>query len=178
MALQFYNLRISKPVGITPADWRWPGLAVLAISLLLSPALMAQHAMHNMGGNAGLEVETMPADNAVLGSQPETLMLHFGPLVRLVKLAIRSPESELVDIGFRYKPEAGHKFMQRLPRLEAADYYTVEWAVLDSEDSLIKGDFHFAFGANARPPSYYLDNMEQMQHIMSPDYRLLGPDSQ
>lgn len=174
MRLLFSSIQILKSTSTARP------LAVFSfVALLISgPTLQAQHAMHNMGGDSDLEVETMPANNAVLGNQPENLMLHFGPMVRLVKLAIRTPESELLDIGFRYNPEAGHEFMHRLPRLQAADYYKVEWAVLDSEDSLIKGDFHFAFGENARPPSYYLDQMEQMQHIMAPDYRLLGPDSQ
>jgi methionine-rich copper-binding protein CopC len=153
------------------------GLAVSG-SLLVSGA-QAQHTMHNMGGgDSEVSVQTMPADDAVMASQPEMLMLNFGPMVRLVKLAVRTSESDLLDIGFRYSPRAGHEFTQRLPQLQAADYYTVEWAVLDDTESLVKGNFHFAVGPNARPPSYYLNQMEQMPHIMAPDYRLLGPGAQ
>ncbi|GAB5499097.1 MAG: hypothetical protein PsegKO_14080 [Pseudohongiellaceae bacterium] len=153
------------------------GLAVSG-SLLVSGA-QAQHTMHNMGGgDSELSVQTMPADDAVLANQPQMLMLNFGPMVRLVKLAVRTSESDLLDIGFRYNPRPGHEFTQRLPQLQAADYYTVEWAVLDDTETLVKGNYHFAVGPNARPPSYYLNQMEQMQHIMAPDYRLLGPGAQ
>lgn len=153
-------------------------LALLPGGLLVSGA-NAQHAMHSMGGgDSELIQETMPGDDAVMATQPDMLMLHFGPMVRLVKLAVRTSESDLLDIGFRYNPRAGHEFTQPLPELQAADYYTVEWAVLDNQESLVKGNFHFSVGPNARPPSYYLNQMEQMPHIMAPDYRLLGPGVQ
>lgn len=153
-------------------------VALLPASLLVS-GVDAQHAMHNMGGgDSELIQETMPSDDAVLATQPDMLMLHFGPMVRLVKLAVRTSDSDLLDIGFRYNPSAGHEFTQRLPQLQAADFYTVEWAVLNTDESLVKGNFHFAVGPDARPPSYYLNQMEQMPHIMAPDYRLLGPGVQ
>lgn len=153
-----------------------PAISLIAALLLLFAATtQAQHAMHNMGMDSDVDLETMPPNDAVLASQPEMLMLHFGPMVRLVKLAVKTPDGSLVDIGFRYRPEAGHEFMQSLPSLPSQDFYTVEWAILDAEDTLTKGNFYFAFGSNARPPSYYLDQMEQMQHFMAPDYRLLDP---
>lgn len=139
---------------------------------------MAQHAMHDMAGAEDIELQTMPTDDAVMGAAPESIMLHFGPAVRLVKLALRNAESDILDIGFRYNPAAGREFMQPLPTLGKSDYHTVEWAVLDDVGTLIKGDFHFSFGEDARPPSYWLDQMEEMRHIMAPDYRLLNPSSQ
>jgi len=137
---------------------------------------LGQHAGHNMSNMSATELQTMPADDAVLASAPERLMLHFDSDVRLVKLALRDADSDLLDIGFRYRPVTGMEFMQSLPALPDSDYYRVEWATLDADGELSKGNFHFAFGANARPPSYWLEQMEQMQHIMAPDYRLLGPD--
>lgn len=152
-------------------------LPLLAVFLLGAGPTLAQHAMHNMGdGAAAIDVDTMPPNNAVLASSPDELMLHFGPMVRLVKLAVRDPESGLIDIGFRYDPAPGHEFAQALPDLPREDYYTVEWAIIDRAGTLTKGNFHFAFGPNARPPSYWLDQIEQMRHIMAPDYRLLRPD--
>ena len=145
-------------------------------AILWMPALQAQHAMHNMGGDPDFAIDTMPPDDAALASQPESLMLHFGPEVRLVKLAVKDPESSLVDIGFRYNPDPGNHFMQSLPDLEPADFYTVEWAVIDPMGTLTRGNFHFSFGADARPPSYWLEQREEMRHIMAPDYRLLGPN--
>lgn len=154
-------------------------LGTLLVGGVLIPNAQAQHAMHSMAADAGeLTLTTRPADDAVLVSQPDQLMLDFGPEVRLVKLAVRTPDSDLLDIGFRYSPRSADQFSHPLPELQAADYYTVEWAVLDAEESLVKGDFHFSVGADSRPPSYYLNQMEQMQHIMAPDYRLLGPDAQ
>ncbi len=151
-------------------------LLLLALLCLVVPAqAQQQHAMHNMAMDSDVSLETMPANDAVLVNQPEMLMLHFGSMVRLVKLAVKTPGGDLVDIGFRYRPVAGHEFMQSLPSLPEEDYYTVEWAMLDENDALVKGSFYFAFGAEARPPSYYLDQMEQMRHIMAPDYRLLSP---
>lgn len=149
--------------------------AVFISTLILATSAQAQHTMHDMGTGSDVAVETMPPNDAVLVSQPEMLMLHFGPMVRLVKLAVKNPAGEMVDIGFRYRPVAGHEFMQPLPSLPSEDYYTVEWAILDTDDTLVKGNYYFAFGSDARPPSYYLDQIEQMRHIMAPDYRLLNP---
>jgi methionine-rich copper-binding protein CopC len=151
---------------------------ILAIPLLFlvltaSPLSMAQHEMHGMSSAGDLAVTTMPGDNEVLAGAPDSLMLAFESDMRLVKLVIKESGKEIVDIGFRYRPVAGMHFMQNLPKLNEADYYAVEWAVLDGEGKLIKGSFHFSFGANARPPSYYLEQMEHPQHIMAPDYRLL-----
>lgn len=154
----------------------------LALGLLLSgvcsPFLIAQHAMHDMGGAETMGLQSMPADDAVLATAPDHLMLHFASEVRLVKLALRNTENALIDIGFRYDPEPGIEFMKMLPPLPADDYYRVEWAVLDENDTLVRGSFHFAFGRDARPPSYWLEQQDQMQHIMSPDYRLLQPPVQ
>ncbi len=146
--------------------------------LIWSPFLFAQHEMHNMGGASHMELQTMPADNAVLGSAPDQLMLHFGPEVRLVKLTLRNTDNDLVDIGFRYDPEPAKDFIHRLPHLAADDYYRVEWGIIEDDGTLVRGSFHFSFGPDARPPSYWLDQTEQMQHIMSPDYRLLQPGAQ
>lgn len=153
---------------------KYSGTLLLTLLCLAAPA-QAQHAMHNMGIGSDVALETMPPNDAVLAAQPEMLMLHFGPMVRLVKLAVKTPDGSMVNIGFRYRPAAGHEFMQALPALPSEDYYTVEWAILDQNDTLVKGNFYFAFGADTRAPSYYLDQMEQMRHIMAPDYRLLDP---
>lgn len=150
-------------------------ICLLMTVLCFSVPVMAQHAMHNMGMDSDVGLETMPPDDAVLATQPDRLMLHFAPMVRLVKLAVKTPEGTMVDIGFRYRPVAGHEFMQSLPTLGSEDYYTVEWAILDQNDALVKGSFYFAFGSDAQAPSYYLNQMEQMRHIMAPDYRLLDP---
>lgn len=155
-------------------------LQCLACALLLTLTAQAgaQHAGHTMDNVGDMELNTMPADDAVLASAPRRLMLHFAAEVRLVKLALRNDDSEFIDIGFRYRPGSGHDFSQALPRLATADYYRVEWAAIDGSGVLNKGEFHFSFGADARPPSYWLNQQEEMRHIMAPDYRLLGPSLQ
>jgi methionine-rich copper-binding protein CopC len=143
----------------------------LLVSLWFSPVLLAQHTMHIMPAEGDLQVATMPENNEVLAAAPSSIMLHFESDVSLVKLVVKEARQGFIDIGFRY--QHGVHFVQPLPALAAADYYTAEWAVLDDQGKLIKGTFHFSFGAEAKPPSFYLDQMEQMQHIMAPDYRLL-----
>lgn len=156
----------------------YPGLLPLIsllVALLFSPLALSQHEMHNMPDSGGLHVISMPDNDEVLGSAPESIMLHFESEVRLVKLALREPGQgkDPIEIGFRYRPEAGVHFVQSLPVLSPADYYIVEWAAFDANQSLIKGVFYFSFGDDARPPSYYLDQIKHPEHIMSPDYRLL-----
>ncbi len=147
-----------------------PGLLLLLFSNSLS---LAQHELHEMSAAGDLPVTTVPADNEVLVAAPESIMLHFDSKVRLVKLVLRNSANEFVEIGFRYRPGEGIHYMQNFPELSEADYYTVEWAVLDGQGKLSKGSFHFSFGDNARPASFYLEQMDHPQHIMAPDYRLL-----
>lgn len=149
------------------------GLVFIQLLLLAvwSPLALAQHEMHNMA--ASVELNSMPANDEVLAAAPESLMLHFGSEMRLVKLALKASEHGFVNINFRYNPASGVHFTQSLPALAAANYYTVEWAAFNSDEELLKGAFYFSFGDNAKPPSYYRDQMEHMQHIMSPDYRTL-----
>ena len=150
------------------------GRATVLAMLLWGQAGVAQHAMHNMGsGSEELPLQTMPANDEVLSTAPGQLMLHFGVDVRLVKFVLRNSENEFFDLGFRYQPKAGRDYIQPVPPLVADDYYRVEWGAIDSNGKLVRGMFHFSFGPDARPPSYWLDQQEQMQHIMSPDYRLL-----
>ena len=146
-------------------------LAVLLMSV--STQLLSQHAMHGMSEMGEAALVTMPANNEVLASSPDHLMLQFENEITLVKLTVKNPEGGLVDIGFRFDPKPGMHFMQMLPELEQIDFYTVEWAILDTEGQLVKGNFYFSFGPDARPPSYYLEQMDMPAHMMSPDYRLL-----
>lgn len=137
----------------------------------------AQHMMHGAGGDSAIDVETLPHDDAVLPASPEQIMLDFGEQVRLVKLTLRTAESrELLDIGFRYDPAAGMMFTHRLPALDEAPYYIADWAVVNEEERVIHGTFHFSFGPDARAPSEIMPVMEEMRHFMTPDYRLQDPE--
>ena len=151
-------------------------LALCLIALLLiSPLALAQHSMHNMQDSGNIKLVSVPGDDEVFVASPESILLHFDTEVLLVKLVLREPSQgkEPINIGFRFSPERGVHFLQPLPELAKADYYLVEWAAFDANNTLVKGSFHFSFGADARPPSYYLEQLKHPDHIMSPDYRLL-----
>lgn len=166
--LSFSRLLSTKPV-----------LAALTGLCLTSYGAVghAQHMMHGGGDDSAIEVETMPHDDAVLSGSPEQIMLDFGEDVRLVKLTLRTPQSrELLDIGFRYSPAEDMMFTHRLPSLDEAPYYIADWAVVNGEERVIHGTFHFSFGPDARPPSEIMPEMEEMRHIMAPDYRLQDPE--
>lgn len=156
--------------------------AALSATLLVAAALPASHAQHSMmhsaGNDGGIVAETMPADDAVLATAPERIMLRFDDDVRLVKLTLRNPQRDMIDIGFRYDPRPDQQFMHPLPSLDSADYYIADWAVINDQERVVHGTFHFAFGPDAQPPSSIMEEMEEMRHIMAPDYRLQDPESE
>lgn len=150
-------------------------LLQLCFLILVSPPAVSQHSQHNMQNSGAINVLSVPADDEVAATSPPSILLHFDTEVLLVKLVLKEPSQrkEPINIGFRFRPERGVHFEQPLPELAQADYYLVEWAAFDANNTLVKGSFHFSFGADAMPPSYYLNQIEHPGHIMSPDYRLL-----
>ena len=143
-------------------------------TLLISPLSLAQHDMQNMSMTDGVHVVTMPKNDEVLATGPESIMLEFESDVQLVNLALRDPSQgkEIIDIGFRYRHGTVRHFMQPLPVLSAADYYVAEWTVFDVNGRLLKGNIYFSFGDDARPPSTYRMEMNHDMQLISPDYRL------
>ncbi len=99
------------------------------------------------------KTETLPSDDEVLLQAPTELNLKFPVQARLVKFTLRTDSRDWVDIQFRYNPQASTQYVMQLPSLVAASYYTADWAVLDSDDTLLRGSFSFAFGENAERPS-------------------------
>lgn len=149
-------------------------LVILGLGLS-GPMSLAQHQMHNMPGSGAPGVKTMPANDEVLRSPPQSIMLSFESAMQLVKLVVKDPDQgkEPIDIGFRYRPGKDVHFVQSLPVLARANYYVVEWAAFDTRQTLVKGTFYFSFGDDAMPPSHYLNRIKRPAHIMSPSYRLL-----
>lgn len=150
-------------------------LLSLVITLFSGSISLAQHETHNMHTSGDVHLMSMPDNDEVLVSAPESIILHFDSDVRLVKLVLKEPSQgkEPIDIGFRYRPGAAMHFEQALPVLPAANYYTAEWTAFDANSTLIKGAFSFSFGDDAKPPSYYRNQMDHEMQILSPDYRLL-----
>lgn len=99
------------------------------------------------------QTQTSPPDDTVSESAPASLALQFPHKVHLVKLILRNQSHDWVDISFRYTPRLDSAFEWALPALADADYYTAEWAILDDQDRLIRGNFSFSFGSQARMPS-------------------------
>lgn len=100
-----------------------------------------------------IETETEPLDDSVLLEAPGQLRLAFPYNVRLVKLTLRNELRDWVDIDFRYDPTIQEKFQWNIPELTAATYYTADWAILATNDRLIRGSFSFSFGPEAEAPS-------------------------
>ena len=100
-----------------------------------------------------IETETEPVDDSVLTEAPDHLQLAFPYDVRLVKLTLRNELRDWVDIDFRYDPKEQEKFMWAIPELTESTYYTADWAILATNDRLIRGSFSFSFGAEAEAPS-------------------------
>jgi methionine-rich copper-binding protein CopC len=100
-----------------------------------------------------IETETAPADDSVLLEAPDQLQLEFAYDVRLVKLTLRNELRDWVDIDFRYDPTIQEKFQWDIPELTQATYYTADWAILATNDRLIRGSFSFSFGPEAQAPS-------------------------
>lgn len=156
------------------AEWAVCVLVIVLLVLASSPAL-AQHSLHGPRYSGDLEVDTLPPDDSVTATAPSVVTLRFNAYARLVKLALRSAEDQLVNIGFRYTPVPNRVFIQELPPLPESAYYAVEWAAIDENNEILYGTFHFSFGPEARKPSVILAEQEDTRHIMVPDYRLLDP---
>lgn len=145
-----------------------------ALCLAFSGAqyVQAQHVM-TINNNSDVEIETLPEDDEVLESAPKELMLRFSTYVRLVKLTMRDPDEKLVNIGFIYSPDVSRVFFLDLPDLAPAKYYTVEWAGIDPENLVARGTFSFSFGPDAKPASTLIPVEEELDPVITPDYRLI-----
>src|SRR5690554_211689 len=99
-------------------------------AILLTPVTLTSlsHAQHDMTHGAGamshsghIIADTTPADDTVLTGAPQQVSLGFDETVRLVKLTLRNPARDMIDINFRYDPRPREHFMHALPTLASAD---------------------------------------------------------
>ena len=125
------------------------GLFRLALCLWASAAT-AQHSHGILTPGV-----TFPQDDAVLMAPPHAITMSFRVPVRLLKLALYTAEGEWIDIGFRYEPDRyAPSFVYPVTRqLPPSVYYVTQWSVADADGRLRSGEFRFAFGAGALPPS-------------------------
>ncbi|HTE40395.1 MAG TPA: copper resistance protein CopC [Steroidobacteraceae bacterium] len=114
----------------------------------------AQHAHEAAAPLLGL---TSPKDDSVLATVPPVVVLSFRSDVRLLKLRLLSAARRNIDIGFYYDPaRVRNNFVWSLPPLTQSSYYIVAWSVVDDTNQLVDGEFRFAVGADALPPSEFI----------------------
>lgn len=135
-------------------------LAFVTLLLLLhTESVLAQH-NHGRRNVVEIEYDTVPQHDEVLPEAPDDLLLRFNDYVRLIKLTLKKNDMEPLDIGFQFDPIGNRVFIQELPPLEEADYYTAEWAVLNAENIMVYGFFCFSFGPNAEIPTTIIDSRQ------------------
>jgi methionine-rich copper-binding protein CopC len=125
--------------------------ALLCLAVVgCSPGAQAQHSHGALTPGV-----TFPKDDSVLRDPPRTITLSFRVDVRLLQLALYNAEQGWVNIGFRFEPDLlARSFVYPLPdELPQSAYYLVRWSVADQENRLLNGEFSFAFGPGAVPPS-------------------------
>lgn len=127
-------------------------LSALAAGILSCAALpaLAQHSHGILTPGV-----TFPKDDSVLNQAPRMITMSFRVDVRLLKLALYSAEGEWINIGFVYDPELkNNNFVLPIPSdLPDSAYYIAQWSVTDDRRGLVNGEFKFAFGDGAIPPS-------------------------
>ena len=156
-------------------------LRIILFSLLLAAPAAPALAQHSHGVlTPGV---TFPPDDSVLSDPPRMVTMSFRVDVRLLKLALYTSNEEWINIGFIYDPErVGQSFVYPIPfELPPADYYIARWSVTDDQrQRLLNGEFKFAFGDGAIPPSEFIDNLVSELEEALPDtgaYRI-GIDRQ
>lgn len=90
---------------------------------------------------------SMPADEAVLETAPQQVMLHFSEPVRLTALSIQGPGREKQDLG-PLPSEMSANFSVAAPDLAAGDY-VVTWRSLSEDTHVMMGEFGFKVQPNA-----------------------------
>ena len=98
---------------------------------------------------------TFPQDDAVLIDPPKMVTMSFRVDVRLLKLALYTADEQWIDIAFKYDPDRkNNNFVLPLPfELPTSEYFIARWSVTDDIRGLVNGEFKFAFGDDAIPPS-------------------------
>ena len=150
--------------------------AVLVLLWACSFSVQAQHSSHTYRYTGTVEVEHLPDHDEVLATVPDNLLLRFTDPVRLVKLVVKTADDKVVNINFRYDPTPDRVFILPLPALPASDWYTVDWGAIDRVNKMMSGQFVFAAGPDAKQPST-IRVVEEIEHIVVPDYRLINPES-
>ena len=73
----------------------------------------------------------------------------------IAKISPLYSDEEWIDIAFKYDPNRkNNNFVLPIPvTLPLSEYYIARWSVTDDIRGLVNGEFKFAFGDDAIPPS-------------------------
>lgn len=115
----------------------------------LSNQAVAQHS-HGRRNTVELEYDSIPTHDEILVAAPNDMILRFNEYVRLVKLTLKAEDTRNITINFKFSNEYSKVFIQDLPALDRAEYYTAEWAALNANNVIVYGYFSFSFGPNAK----------------------------
>jgi len=130
-------------------------LLVMLFGVLFSLSSNAQHTHGILTPGV-----TFPPDDSVLTEPPQMITMSFRVDVRLLKLALYTANDEWISINFQYDPSRfSHSFVLPIPgELPESEYYTARWSVTDDRRGLVNGEFKFAFGSGAIPPSETIES--------------------
>lgn len=130
---------------------------LVMLVILFSESALAQHS-HGRRNTIDFEHETVPAHDEILAKAPEHLILRFSEYVRLVKLTLKAEDLKMVGVDFQFTNAANRVFIQEIPELKKAAYYTAEWAALNTDNVMIYGYFCFSFGPGAVTPTTIINS--------------------
>ena len=159
-------------------------IGLVSLSIFITSELVSGQAlnptMYQQAANSSgivLKTKTAPNDDAVLKEAPSEISLEFPQRVRLVKLTLRNANHDWIDIDFRYSPRVEEAFSWKLPDLAEASYYTADWAILATNEQLVRGTFSFSFGPDAKPPSIEREADELLLQLRygDPNVRTVRP---
>lgn len=125
--------------------------------LCISTSAFAQHS-HGRRNTVELEYESIPAHDAILTNAPMDMILRFNEYVRLVKLTLKAEDIRTIEIDFQFSNDSSRVFIQELPELDRAAYYTAEWAALNVDNVIVYGFFCFSYGPGARRPTSIIES--------------------
>jgi len=134
------------------------------LTLLLVQSGQAQHSHGILTPGV-----TFPKDDSVLLEAPKMITMSFRVDVVLLKLALYTADDTWINIGFQFDPNRmSHSFVLPIPgELPPAPYYVARWSVTDDNRRLVNGEFRFAFGPDALPPSEVIANqVSELQEVL------------
>lgn len=132
---------------------------VTILIFFLSQCAYAQHS-HGRRNTVDIEHETVPAHDQVLEVAPDYLIIRFNEYLRLIKLTLKAEDRQMIDVGFQFTNSASRVFIQDIPELAKADYYTAEWAALNNKNVMVYGFFCFSFGPDAKVPTTIINSRQ------------------